>query len=300
MPTYEDLYREETIKQEGGDGIDEGSLDPSDNNKHHEEPLDRDSQGIKTTLQTPFLNLDPFQQRYRIEHVARVKINGESCMALLDNSAQVNTIMPRYVSDHSLQVGPITNLMGSKIACMGLGNSYARLLGYVVIWVHIDGVQGYDKDQIALVILDLSNFTAQIPVILGMLTIGQVVNMLKEAEVDALMMLWANARVVHLLLVHRMMSVEVGDGQKEEVDENSYNQLMYTQNVETIEPSYSCIIPVKAGRAYMGECINIMAQALQTQDGSLPQGLIVQNTHTKLRKSSKKAVMEVRNNTAYL
>ena len=242
--------------------------------------------GVKTTLQTPFLNLNPFQQWYRIKNVARVKINEESCMAPLDNSAQVNTIMLRYVSDHSLQVGPITNLMGSKVTCMGLDNAYTRLLGYIVIWVQIDGVQGYDEDQIALVILDLSNFMAWIPVILGTPTIGWVVNVMKEAEVDALAMLWANARVVHLLLVHRMMPMEVGDGQKEGVDMNGYDQLMYTQNAETIEPFSSWVIPVRAGRAYMGECINIMVQALQTQDGSLLQGLTVQNTYTKLRKGS--------------
>ena len=90
--------------------------------------------------------------------MSRVKINGKSCMALLDSSAQVNTIMPKYVSDHSLQVGPITNLLGSKVTCVGLGNAYMRLLGYVVIQVQVDGVQGYDEDQIALEIPDLSNF----------------------------------------------------------------------------------------------------------------------------------------------
>ena len=50
----------------------------------------------------------------------------------------------------------------------------------------------------------------------------------------------------------------------------------------------------------MGECISIMVQALRTEDGSLPQGLTVQNTYTELRQGSKKAVMVVRNNTAYL
>ena len=114
-------------------------------------------------------------------------------MALLDNSAQVNTITPKYVSNHSLQVGPITDLIGSKVACMGLGNAYTRPLGYVVIQVQVDGVQGYDEDQIALVIPDLSNFVVQIPVILGTPTIGQVVNVIKEVEMDALAMIWANA-----------------------------------------------------------------------------------------------------------
>ena len=48
----------------------------------------------------------------------------ESCMALLDNGAQVNTITPRYVNEHSLQVEPITDLMSSKVICVGLGNAY--------------------------------------------------------------------------------------------------------------------------------------------------------------------------------
>ena len=59
-------------------------------------------------------------------------------MALLDNGAQINTTMPRYVRDHSLQVGPITDLMGSKVTCLGLGNAYTRPLGYVVIQVQVD------------------------------------------------------------------------------------------------------------------------------------------------------------------
>ena len=116
---------------------------------------------------------------------------------------------------------------------------------------------------------------------------------------DALAMSWANARVAHLLSVHRMMSLEVADGQEENVNTNDYDQLMYTQNVETIDPFSSCIVLVKTGRVYMGEHINVMLQALGTQDGSLPQSLTVQNTYTELRKGSKKAVVVVWNNTAY-
>ena len=127
---------------------------------------------MKSPLQTPFLNPDPFQQWYGIENVAKVKIKGESCMALLDNGTQVNTIMLRYVNEHSLQVGLITDLMGSKVACVGLDNAYTRPLGYVVIWVQVDGVRGYNEDQIGLVIPDFSNFATRVPIILGTPTIG--------------------------------------------------------------------------------------------------------------------------------
>ena len=149
-----------------------------------------------------------------MENIAKVKINGESCVALLDNGAQVNTITPRYVKEHSLPVGPITDLMGSKVACIGLGNAYTRPLGYVIIWVQVDGVWGYDKDQIALIIPDHSNFTTRVPIILGTPTIGRVVNMMREAEMDALAMPWANAREAHLLAIWRMTPEEVGDDQE--------------------------------------------------------------------------------------
>ena len=219
-------------------------------------------------------------------------------MALLDNGAQINTIMPKYISDHSLQMGPITNLLGANVSCVGLGNTYMRPLGYIIIQVQVDRVQGYDKDQIALVIPDLSNFVAPIPLILGIPTISQDINVMKEAERDALAMLWVNARVAHLLLVCRI-TIEVGDSIAEGPSPDGYDQVMFTQNIETIESFSSCVVPVKVGRAYTGEYINIMVQALQTEDGSLPQGLTVQNMYTEFRRGSKMAVVVVRNNTAY-
>ena len=117
---------------------------------------------------------------------------------------------------------------------------------------------------------------------------------------DALAMPWANARAAHLLSVWRMTPVEVGNGQEEGYDTDKDNPLMYTQKAETLEPFSSHVIPVKTVKTYLGECINIMVQALCTQDGTLLPGLTVQNTYTELRKGGKKAVVVVQNNTAYL
>ena len=220
-------------------------------------------------------------------------------MALLDNGVQVNTITPKYIKEHSLPVGLITSLMGSKVACVGLGNAYTRPLSYVIIQVQVDGVQGYDEDQIALIIPDFSNFAMRVPVILGTPTIGRVVNVMREAEMDALAMPWVNTRAAHLLAVRRMTPVEVGIDQEEGCKTDQDSPLMYTQKVETLEPFSSHVIPVKMMEAYLGEHLNIMVQALHTQDGTLPPGITMQNTYTELRKGSKKVVVVVQNNTAY-
>ena len=68
---------------------------------------------------------------------------------------------------------------------------------------------------------------------------------MKEVEIDALAMPWANDRVAHLLLVCRMTAMKVGDDIAEESSSDSYDQVMFTQNVETIEELSSRIVPVK-------------------------------------------------------
>ena len=163
----------------------------------------------------------------------------------------------------------------------------------------MDGVQGYDEDQIALVIPDELKFMEQIPVILGTPTISHIINVMKEKEIDALAMPWVNARVAHLLSVHRAVATVVGDETTERINPNGYDEVVILTNMETIDAFSSHIISIKVEKAYTGECINVMTQLLWTKDGPLPQGLTIQNAYTELRKGSKNAVVVARNSTAY-
>ena len=122
---------------------------------------------------------------------------------------------------------------------------------------------------------------------------------MREAEKDALAMLWANASTAHLLAIRKMTPVEVGNDQELGCNTDQDSPLMYTQKVETLEPFSSHVIPMKMTEAYLGECLNVMVQALHAQDGTLPPGITMLSTYTELRKGSKKAVVVVWNNTAY-
>ena len=52
--------------------------------------------------------------------VASIRVNRENCMALLDNTTQINTIMPGYIENNSLDVRLILYLMGRQVTCVGL------------------------------------------------------------------------------------------------------------------------------------------------------------------------------------
>ena len=107
-------------------------------------------------------------------------------MAVLDNSTQINTTTPSYVKSHSLEMGLITNMIGGRVTCISLGNAYTQPLGYIIVKVQVDGVQGYNEDQIVLVVQDLLNVVERIPVFLGTPTISCIINVMKEREIDAL------------------------------------------------------------------------------------------------------------------
>ena len=89
------------------------------------------------------------------------------------------------------------------------------------------------------------------------------------------------------------------DQTSESANPNGYDEVVFTRNAETIEAFCSWVITIKAEKVYTGEHINIMTQALQMEDGALPQGLSIQNTYTELQKGSKYVVVLIRNSMAY-
>ena len=114
-------------------------------------------------------------------------------MALLGDGCQVNTVTPEFIEADTLNIGPVRDLVKGRVSMVGLGRMHTRPLCYVIIRVQVDGVGDYNEDQIALLIPDLSKFTSRMPVTLGTLTIGRVLNVIKESELNVLATPWVNA-----------------------------------------------------------------------------------------------------------
>ena len=81
---------------------------------------------------------------------------------------------------------------------------------------------------------------------------------MKETEIDALVMPMVNPRVAHLLAMHRMTAIVVGDKFTVEPSSDEYDEVVFTQNVETIEAFSSHVMQVRAERAHTSGNINVM------------------------------------------
>ena len=141
-------------------------------------------------------------------------------------------------------------------------------------------------------ILDLSNFAAWVPVILETPMISHVINVIKEKEIDALAMPWVNAQEAYLLTVQwATATIEDDKAVAGEPDPSEYDEIVTTKDTKTIDAFLSHVIHARTRTAHTGEGINVMTQA---EDGSLPQGLMVQNAYMELHSGSKNVTMVVR------
>ena len=84
-----------------------------------------------------------------------------------------------------------------------------------------------------------------------------------------------------------------------DLDPSKYDKVVTTKDTKTIDAFSSCVIHVRMGMSHTGEGINVMTQALCAEDGSLPQGLTVQNAYMELHSGSKKVTVVVRNSMVY-
>ena len=124
--------------------------------------------------------------------------------------------------------------------------------------------------------------------------------MIKEKEIDALVMPWVNTWVACLLTVQwATATIEDGKVVAGESDPNEYDEIISTKDTETINAFLSHIIHARMRTAHTGEGIIVMTQALCAEDGSLPQGLTVQNTYMELCNGSKNVAVVVRNSMVY-
>ena len=89
------------------------------------------------------------------KNLGKALIDDELTSCLLDNGAQLNFITPAYAQEQGMDIMSLDYLAqetgGSIPLIRGLGGISVEPIGFVMMNVKMPGVQGYDEDQIAIV-----------------------------------------------------------------------------------------------------------------------------------------------------
>ena len=126
-------------------------------------------------------------------------VEGREVDTLADSGSQVNTVTPSCVHRHEFPVLPLHDLVNHSLNLVGLGSTRTHPLGFVILRVQVKKITSYDEDKVFLVMSDESEFSRHVPIVTGTCTMGRIINVIKESEMDRLSTPWAMVRTSCLL-----------------------------------------------------------------------------------------------------
>ena len=173
---------------------------------------------------------------------------------LLDMGANVNMITPECVVALGLQMGPLTDLHEGGITINQPFNYEGRLMiGYVIMNVQIEGISGYNEDQVALMAHSSAKFAHHIPIILGTPTMDQAIRTLKESKIDKLATLWACVRKSTLLqAATTRVAVVRADVTVKPIDVMGYEEPVRLLTAEVVKPFKMLVLKARTKNYFHG------------------------------------------------
>ena len=176
---------------------------------------------------------------------------------LLDMGANVNMITPECMMALGLQMGPLTDLREGGITIDQPFNYKGRPIGYVIMSVQIEGISGYNEDQVALVARSSAKFAHHVPIILGTPTTDWGSKTLKESEIDKLATPWACVRKSTLLwaATTRVAAVRA-DVTMKPIDVMGYEEPVHLLMAEVVKPFETLVVKARTKITFTTGCLH--------------------------------------------
>ena len=238
------------------------------------------------------------------ETLVDLTIEGRNVDALADSGSEVNMITPTLVQQYAFPVLPLGDLVDYPLNLVGLGGKRTSMLGFVILHIQVSEIVGYDEDVVFLMVPN--EFGQRVPLVIGTCTIGRIISVIQESEIDRLSMPWGTARMVQLLSCWKSTAVltsgsaetqlEGASGGSQEVD---VDELVLVRESVRLGPFQTEIIEGQV-KPLLGNTSHVMITPLrvegQPREGKLlPPGLHVLHVYTHLKNGSSKVSLVVRN-----
>ena len=247
------------------------------------------------------MNPDAFYRFIGPKNLGTALIDDELTSCLLDNGAQLNFITPAYAQERGIDIMSLDYLWqeigGSIPLIRGLGSISVEPIGFIMMNVKVPCVQGYDKDQIAIVMDDPGMM--EWLVILGAPTLYCVMEVIKESEISKLAVPWASSRVSWLMrdIQAKLGQVVLNDVANKPIVPLHVDEVVRVTSKCTVPPFGHKAIHGKVNLVVHGYKMNVMTHGLENWSPSLPLGIDVQTIYATLADGSNRVTVVLRNNT---
>ena len=249
----------------------------------------------------PYLNPDAFSRFIGPKIWGKALIKDELTTCLLDNGAQLNFITPAYAIERGMDIMSLDRLaqeIGGPLPLIaGMGGSLVEPTGFVLMNLKVPCVQGYDEDQVVLVMDDPG--MVECPVILGTSTLYRVMEVIKESEISKLAIPWSSSRISWLMrdVMAKMGRVVMNDVANKPISPLDVNKIVRVASKCTVPPFGHKVIHGRVDLVLRGCKMNVMTHGLEKRLPALPLGIDVQTAYSTLADRGCRVSVILRNNT---
>ena len=186
---------------------------------------------------------------------------------------------------------------GSVPLIRSLGSISVEPIGFVMMNVTVPCVQGYNKDQIAIV-MDDPGMTEWL-VILGTPTLYHIMEVIKESEISKLAVPWASSQVSWLMrdIQAKLGQVVMNDVANKPISPLNVDEVVRVTSKCTVPPFGHKAIHGKVNLILHGYKMNVITHGLEKRSPSIPLGIDVQTVYATLVDGSNRVTVVLRNNT---
>ena len=192
----------------------------------------------------------------------------------------------------------LTQEIGGSIPLIrGIGGISVEPIGFVMMNVKVPCVQGYNEDQIAIVMDDPG--MSEWLVILGTPTLYRVMEVIKESEISKLALPWASSQVSWLMtdVQAKLGQVVVNDVANKPISPLNVEEVVRVTSKCTLPPFGHKAIHGKVNLILHGYKMNVITHGLEKWSLSLPLGIDVQTVYDTLADGKNRVTVVLRNNT---
>ena len=175
-------------------------------------------------------------------------------------------------------------------------NYEGRPIGYVIMSVQINGISGYNEDQVVLMAHSSAEFVYHVPIILGTPMTDQVIATLKESKIDWLATLWTCVRKSMLFWAATTQVTAIrADVTTKPVDVTGYEEPIHLLTAEVAKPFETLVVKAGTKITFMAGHLCCSTLAMDSKDGTLPPGLIVTSAYTVMKRGSRTVSIVLQN-----
>ena len=249
----------------------------------------------------PYLNPDACSRFIGPKNWGQALVNDELTTCLLDNGAQLNFITPAYAMERGMDIMSLDWLaqqIGELLPLItGMGGNLVEPTGFVLMNVKVPCVQGYNEDQVALVMDDPG--MTECPVILGTSTLYRVMEVIKESEISKLAVPWSSSQISWLMrdVTARLGQVVINDMANKPITPLDVDEVVRVASKCTVPLFGHKVIHGKVNLVLHGCRLNVMTHGLEKRSPSLPLGIDVQTAYSTFANGSHRVPVILRNNT---